>query len=141
MAKKVMTSILVDPNSGRDISIKKGEYTPGEGLADPDGARVYTAAYPPPGGGALPISGLKGAVVVVSGSSTVFGIQNIVLGEPVTPGAHKWFWSTVFASQPGLGVKATVAGLFGATNEYVLHVENFAGSGFFFYKVYKIDES
>jgi hypothetical protein len=134
-------SETIDPTTGLPVPLKPSDYTPGEGVEDQDGNRVYTeGGYPPPGGGALPVSGLKGATVVASGSGTVFGPLNIVLGEAVTPGAHKFFWPTVFASQPGLGVKATVAGYFSGTNEYVLHVENFAGTGFFFYKVYRVDE-
>jgi hypothetical protein len=142
MAKKVMTSILSDPNNMRDIPIRRGEYTPGEGVADPDGARIYTTAYPPPGGGALPVSGLKGATVVAVGSISVTGSTDIVLGL-VTPGLHQFFWPTVFTVSASSSAYGSIGGSRGATNDYVLHIDVAGGGGAVsvFYKVYKVDET
>jgi hypothetical protein len=135
---KYLTQMTPPPEPGDD-------YIPGEGISDPDGNRVYTeVGYPPPAPPAspIPVSGMKGATVVTVGSILVTGSADIVLGL-VTPGAHQFFWPTVFTVTASRRAYGSIGGSRGATNDYVLHIDTAGGGGSVtvFYKVYKIDES
>lgn len=140
MAKKVLwgPQFLRFLQNATEAPTPSEEWTPGEGLLDPDGNLILTAGA----GVAPPISGLKGATVVAVGSVVLsVGDLDVTL-EAVTPGAHKWFIPTCFVVSSGKGAHCSIGGYFGASNNYVLHLVRVGGGSVtVFYKVYRIDES
>jgi hypothetical protein len=150
VAKKVMVGDI-NPATGEQ---KPAPYTASEGVTDPDGNALLTAAA----GGGSPVSTLKGATVVASGSiaAATPGVWARAVIALDTVNAHRFYWGSCLAyARSGWPLDTLSvnhhAGVYGTTDgagfiltpqhQYIIEYFGTGGTSSVSYKVYRIDES
>jgi hypothetical protein len=150
VAKKVMVG-EINPTTGEQ---KPSPYTASEGVTDPDGNALLTATA----GGGSPVTGLKNATLVGSGSFGVpgssSGQQRVIVDNAL---AHRFLWGSCYSTPGGPFVSARciaewraghemgndALGVFNVVQHHFVidWTTNSAQNHTIFYKVYRIDES
>jgi len=133
----VAKKVLVGDQSGTTGEMKGDPYTASEGIEDPDGNAIYTVGNPPPAG-APPVSGLKGATVVASGSVALGGGGAVSVNIEAGTALRYYLFGVYWAGGNNVAFSASIGARIGFSTLYfpALGVAVTAG-----YKVYRVNET